>query len=240
MRSLFLAAALAALAPAAHSAGQPFLVMEDDLNGSLLNFFFGGLPSDIYELNVSGTVTNAIGAPSLDGAAFAFETSVGPGDLTATMILGSDSLGPSDIFASTSTVYSFNPFSAAFTPGNIEIPFFVIPPDTTGTPNAADPSLFDFSYGGAFSEYPNRTGEFPEFELVMNIFYDGDLPTKVFDDPVLGPFDYIEGNLNVTRITLGTVGGDPLPPTTVVPVPATLPLALGALGLLAAIRRRDR
>lgn len=237
MRSIFLAACLAATAPAAFAAGQPFLVMEDDLDGSLLNFFIGGLPSDIIELSVEGTVTEAIGAPSLDGAAFTFDTTTFPGDVEATMTLAGDTISGGSIFASTSTLYSFNPFSAAFTPGNIEIPFFIIPPSLNATQNASDPSLSDFTYLGAFSDYPGKTAEFPEFEVVMNIFYDGDIPMKSFDDPVFGPSPYIEGDLNVTKITLGTVGGDPL---AVIPLPATLPLALGALATLGALRRRSK
>lgn len=71
MRTLLAAATatiLTCTAGFAATVGQPFLVIEDDISGSILDNFFGGIPSGIQSVTLSGTVTEAIGATALAGA----------------------------------------------------------------------------------------------------------------------------------------------------------------------------
>lgn len=237
----FFATGLATTLPAM-TVGQPFLTAENDLTGSLLDYFDAGMPSGVKQINVSGTITEEIGAPGLVGKKLAFRSNLSDFTNAAEFTLGSTIIDGFGIFdGSVGTSYDYEPFQSG--PGDLNLTFFVFPPILSDTPNADDPGLFDFVYGGDFSEFPDKIGTaFPEIQLMMSIYLDGPLPTRTFEefDPItnelVDSFDFIEGDLAISRITLGLVGGDPIAP---IPLPAGLPLLLGGLGLLTFLRRRQ-
>ena len=243
-RASFVAVAVAvglSAAPASSATvGQPFLVADGpDASGSILDFFddFTGGPSGVKQVTLAGTITQAFGAPSLAGQPLAFSTDQSPGGASASLTVGSTTIDGFQIFSNSAGSYDYDPFEPG--PGDLNFSFFITPPFTEVGP-FEDPT---FVYGGAFSEYPSRNAEFPEFEVMLSAYLDGPLPTEVFEviDPdtgaVLDSFEYIEGTLPVSRITLGVVGGEPVPDA-VIPLPAGLPLLAGALGLLALVRLR--
>ena len=226
--------ALAALPVHATTVGQPLLVIDaadgGNPTGSLLDFFGPFGPSGQLDASLSGTITEAFGAPSTVGLDFALSTSIVLD--TASLTLGETVIDGFDIFAAT----SFDPLQEG--PGDLNFALFVLPPFTEVPP--FDP-FGTFVYGGDFAEFPSRDGDvvdFPEFELRVSVFLDGPLPTREFVDEGFDPpetFTFVEGPLSISRIEIGTVGGAPLPP---VPLPAGLPLLLGALGAVALVRRR--
>ncbi len=243
MHRLSYAAATAALTAAAlmsHAAparavgvpppgfGQPFLVIDGpDASGSILNFFFGSAPSEAEDLTLSGTITQAIGAPSLVGTSFSLFTS-------EAMDSGAFTLGATvvDEFSLFSGSGFFDPFQAG--PGDLNTSVFIGPP-------FIEPVFGTFEYLADFAEFPDRTALFPEFEVFIAIFLDGPLPTRVFDDPDFGSFSYVEGALPIQRIEISTAGGAPLPPMPPIPLPAAGWMLLGGLAGLArlsALRRR--
>ncbi|GFE48270.1 hypothetical protein So717_00230 [Roseobacter cerasinus] len=241
-RNLILGALLAAPI-AATAAPQPFLEAEQDLSGSLLNFFLGGIPSTLTEITLSSTVSAATNAPGTVGKTLAFKTDTveigGQLFRQAELTLGSTTLLSADIL-SNDPLGDFDPFTAG--PGDLNFPMFIVPP-FTDTPNAADPTLFDFTYGGDFDIYPDRIGvDAPEFEVLLSVYLAGPLPVRTFHqiDPstnqVIDSFDFFEGPLSISRITLGPVGG--LPDIAPIPLPAGLPLMLAAFGCLALLGRR--
>lgn len=226
----------------------PFLSADADLSGSILDFFIGSTPSQsLREVTVSGTITDAVNAPGAIGKTLAFNTRVfdDPGSgllgLTAELTLGGTSFGGGRIISTTpGSEIEFEPFTSG--PGVLNFPMLIIPP-VTDTPNAMDPMLFDFSYGGDFDIFPDRIGAaVPEFEVLLSIFLDGPLPTRLFEevDPdtgaVIDSYRFIGGTLPVSRITLGPVGG--LPDVAPIPLPAGLPLLICALAVLVFPRRR--
>lgn len=228
---LLLASAFAATisAPVSASAiGAPFLTVDssDVSTASILDFFdiFG--PSGVKQITLAGTISSTIGAPSLVGETFDFRTVQGASP-TAELTLGATTISGFDIFdGSTTGSYEFDPFQDG--PGDLNFSVFVIPPLT-------EPVIGTFDYGGDWSEWPDRTAMFPEIEILISVYLNGPLPTRFFDDG-FGGFDYIEGDLSVDRITLGTVGGDRIG---VIPLPAGFPLLMVGLAALAILRRRS-
>ncbi len=220
-----------ALPAAAAEVGQPFLVADSDLTGSILDFFGDYGPTGVDQVSLSGTITSAIGSPTLAGQPLSFATDQGNG--TATLTVGGTTIDEFAIFSSMTGSYDFDPFQEG--PGDLNFALFIEPPFT-------EPEEGTFDYHGAFEDYPTRMAEFPGFEVVLSVYLDGPLPTKLFeatDDEgnVIETFTYVEGPLPVARITLGTVGGAALPAE--VPLPAGLPLLGAGLAGLALLRRRS-
>lgn len=208
--------------------GQPFLIAENDLNGSILDFFQFSAPSGQKELSVSGTVTNAFGADSAIGQGLGLTTSLfGASQLT--------------FFGETLTVEDvsglfFDPLQA--TPGLITFEMLVQLPIAGDIPDPMTPGNFIFNYDAPFDDFDGYSSDFPDPILEMSIYYNGDLPTRIFEEifngAVVDSYPYVEGSLDVTKITLGLVGGDPVPQ---VPLPASGFMLIGAIGLLASRRR---
>lgn len=229
---LALAASVALASPGnAVSVGAPFFEIDgsDVSSASILDFFdiFG--PSGIKEVSLAGTVSSSVGAPSTVGSAFSFSTSVGGGFGTASLTLGATTLSAFEILdASTGpTVQDFDPFQEG--PGDLNFRMLILPP-------FLEPVFGTFQYTGDFADWPDRTADFPEFEVVLSVYLDAPLPTRTFDDG-FSTFDFIEGPLSVDRITFGTVDGEPL--IAPVPIPAGLPLLAGALLGFVVIGRRQ-
>lgn len=214
---------IAALAAPAAGFGQPFLVIDaDDAAGSILNFFGPFGPSDREDLSLSGTITTAIGAPSLVGAAFDFDSSENNEDFTLT--LGSTS--------ATEFFIDLDPFQAG--PGDLNISLAIIPPFNEVDLGGGD---YRFDYLGDFAEFPSQMNGTPEFEVKIAVFLDAALPTKFFDDG-FGGVTYVEGPLGIDRIEFATAGGAPLPAA--VPLPASGLLILAGLGGLTSLRKRRK
>lgn len=205
--------------------GQPILVLDgDDASGSILNFFDFGLPSDLEDLSLSGTITKTFGAPSLVDTNFAFESS-------EAMARGAFTLGNTTLREEDTNLFmgfgNYDPFQSG--PGDLNISVFVLPP-------LVQPNALEFDYIDEFDEFPNRINVVPEFELLISVFLDGPLPMKVLNDPLFGPIEYIEGPLAIDRIEIATAGGAPLAP---VPLPATGFLLFAGLLVTHKLRRRS-
>ena len=239
-----LAAPAVLVAPPAAAApvGPPHLVANGgDVSGSLLDYFseFGG-PSGVKEIDVPGTITKTFGAPSLVGETLSFRSSQPPLASSARLTVGETTLENDEVEDGLGD-YDYDPFVDGL--GDLNVNIFVLPPIVGDGVNADDPTLPDFLYGGAFAEFGPRTAEYPDLELLLSIFVDGPLPTKLFEkrdpdtDELLYSEEYIEGPLPISRLTLGLVGGEPLPVPAPIPLPGGLPLLAGGLGLLA-LRRR--
>lgn len=232
-----------ATATMASTAGQPFLIADDDLNGSVLNYFDVFGPTGVRVLNLSGTITEAIGAPGLVGEGIAFDSGLADFTNEASFTLGTTVSSGFDISNTGPGLYDYDGFVPG--PGDLNLTFLVFP-TFTDQPNASDPTLYDFFYTGDYEDFPDKIGaDFPEIELMMSVYLDGPLPMKTYEetDPVTGnvtfTFDYVEGPLSVERITVGLVGGEPVPSVPPIPLPAGFPLLIGGLGLLVMVRKRS-
>lgn len=222
---------LAVPAPAFALVSQPFLTIDGDgARGGILNYFQFGAPSDVYETTLSGTVTDEIGAPSLVGAGFSL--SVSPIDPSInTLMLGASTLTDFNVFESTDQFY--DPFLNPG-PGDLNLNLS-IEPDFIETPLPGGGT--EFVYQGGFSEFPpkNSAGASdPRFDIQIAIFLNSPVPIKTFfEEDGMGNMipvgEYYEGPLDIDRITISTIGGEPIP---TVPLPAGLPLLAGALGML--------
>lgn len=226
----------------ASTVGQPFLVIEDDLNGSILDFFFGGIPSGLQEVSVSGTVTEAIGAPALVGEAFSFSSSLNFG--AEVSLGGTTGVFAEDFSEATGFTYLYDPFRQTG-PGDINLALGLAPPSTVAYDPISD--TFTETYLNEFAAFGPRTfgasdpgaGFLP---VVMSVFLDAPLPQQLFEEldgagNVISITPYIDGPLSISRITLGTVGG-PAVPVPEVPLPASGLLILAAIGGLAAAGRK--
>jgi len=208
--------------------GQPFLIADGDTAGSILDFFdiFG--PSGVKELSLSGEVTDSVGAPGTIGMDLEFQSSVFGG---STLSLDGSSILVEDLTPGGS--FDFDPFQG--TPGEFTFNMLAMLPVDEFLDDVPNPGDLTFTYDAPWDIFGPYTSDFPELILVMTVFYDGDFPTKIYNDPGFGDIEYVEGAFDVTRITLGLDGGAPLPQ---VPVPASGLLLLGAIGALGARRRR--
>lgn len=244
MRNLFIAALFASAAAApghAATVGMPFLVIDQDLSGNILDHFDGAFPSSVIETSLRGRISQSYGWPAAVGQVVQLNTYA---YAEMQLSIGANT-SPGDFFVTEGNGWGGDfPDGPYFIgsgpgPGDLNYSLTVIP---NYTETELGGGLYEFSYDGIFSAFSGRVAEFPDFELVMSVYLDGPLPTKTFsyqeseDGPILS-FDYVEGPLNISRITLGLVGGEPVP-SAVVPLPAALPLLLGALGGMALIRRR--
>lgn len=231
--------AVTAGAAAAMPVGQPFAVIEG--SGSLLNNFQFGAPSDILSVTLTGTVVDTYGWDAADGLSFAMETN--PVSDSASFTLGTttflDPFGFDDpwLIDGTTGGYPYDAFAGSG-PGDLVLDFLILPDLTNYTDNGTTVTV---EYAEPFAAFGPRTDTLPEFPLQLSIYLNSPLPTKMhqefFEGVLVDEYSYIEGALDIAYMTLGYPGGEPLPP---VPVPAALPLMLGALGMAGLIGRRRR
>lgn len=214
--------------------GQPLIIAEANGSGFILDFFDGTSPTGLKEVSASADVTQQFGVSGYLGQTIDYTMDL---DGNGTLSIGTyelniftwaagyagaqgDSFGPDTPFVdngliSTTFEVQFPILSSMFDPIT-GIEMFTFDPFETGTPiTSAD---------GPFAQ------------IGVNIFYEGTLPTKFFDDPDF-PAIYIEGAFTPSRIEVGLIGGPPVQ-VSPVPLPASLPLAFAALGALGWLRRK--
>lgn len=231
------ASLLGSLPGQAASFGQPFLVAEDGTSGFILDFFQAGQPSGVNEIDVQGTISDAFGAPGLVGQTLEFSSSAFS-DVATLSINGV----PIDVFDFTpGGSFPFNPIQFG-TPGVITFDLFALPPVDEFFLDTPGPGETTYTFNAPYDVFGPVVGE-PAQTLQLNVFFDGELPVQVFqifDDMgnVVDQLGYFDGPLDVTKITLGTEGGESVPAP--IPEPATgLLLLVGSVGL-ATTRRRHR
>ena len=208
--------------------GQPLFIAETDGAGSVLDIFDGLAPSGLKEVDASAVITEEFGASGFVGTAIDYSMDINGngalsvGDLELDIITWTDGFAGAfgDTFADTGLI------STTFL---VEFPVVSFEQDpVTGD----DVFMVDLDPFG--TNLLVETRDAPYVEIGINIFYQGALPTRLFDDGVsLTP--YIEGAFAPTRIEVGLIGGVPLAP---VPLPAGGLLLLGGLIGVARLRRR--
>lgn len=201
---------------------------------SITNWFWAGLPSDIYTISYSGAVATSLGAPELVGQPLTLYYS--NGGTTAEIGPMSLEIGGTEI---------------ALDAGSDPFTMIVLPP-------YLEPEPGTFTYPGIFAGFGPRSTPFPDFTLAFDL--GAALPVKTgflycsaddsfceFSDiaglveiggiPVGVEYgiDYVEGVLGDTAISFATEGGAPLPP---VPLPAAGLLLAGGIAALGTLRRR--
>lgn len=238
--ALIIASATSSFAGPTDPVGQPFAIITPNGTNSILDNFDGLAPSGVKSVTLNGTVTETFGWDAALGADFSFTS--GAYYTPTTLEIGGESYSydPSlpggflqEIF--TTGAYDFDPFSGDG-PGSMVFNFMIAPGFTD---TFLDPE-YEFNYTGIFADFGPRIAEFPEFGLQLSVYVSGMFPVQPFDPTSIGdpfaPTEYVEGTLNVDYMTLGLIGGTPLP---TVPLPAGLPLILTALGGLAWMRRKQ-
>lgn len=225
-----LAASLFLAAPSfASTIGQPLLVIEDDLAGSTIDFFSGGVPSGTNEVSFSGTVSSSFGAPDLIGASFSFETSLSGffddgmtmalnGEVVQGPLLGRDAV-----------------FFSSFGVDRLLYELTTTPPLAGTLTDPLTPGLSTFLYAGAYAAFGPNLAASPELTFGIEVILDGPLDVRPFE---LAPGDiigFVDGPVSVARINVGIIGGPPVPP---IPLPAGGLLLLTALGGIAVFKRR--
>lgn len=234
LKTLLIAAGFACASATAGSSatiGQPLFIAEDDGRGSILDFFQMLFPSGLKEVTASATVTQQFGSTGFLGSTIDYSMDInGNGTL---------SLGTFDFDIFTWTAGFAGAFGEDFADtGLISTTFLVEFPVVNFT---TDPVSGDDIY--TLDLDPFGTGllidtlDTPEVEIGVNIFYDGALPTKLFDDGFGILAEYIEGPFTPSRIEVGLVGGVPVAP---VPLPATGLLLLMGLGGMGVVRRQRK
>lgn len=230
-RSIFIAASLTAIStPASFGTilGQPLLVAEANTDGGVLDFFDVFGPSGLKNVDASATITSTVGSDNLIGEEI--EIFAGPFS-DATLTIGG--IAPVSLFPIGGFFDSFT--LDDFQDGVISLEYgLAFDLDFSTDPVTGDDIFTFLDPFGAFSPEPGVG--FPEITVGVNIYYNGDLPTRFFDDG-FGGFDYVEGTLDVDRIELGVIGG-PAVPVSTVPLPATLPLALFGFGMFGLVCRK--
>ena len=228
---LAIAAAIGLAIPSsAATIGQPFLVIDaaegGAPTGSILDNFEFNQPSGFRSLTLAGTVTRAVGIAGAMGKEFRFDD----GDVglrTAPEVTLGDYSAPG-AGRSTTLYDGFDAFSRT-----LRIDYTI----ELFEDFSVDPSGFS----GLLSAFAPSSTATSGPELAISVFLDTPPPVRTLlsDDPSLdgSPFEipYVEGSLDIDRIEIGTVGGAAIPP---IPLPAGLPLLLGAVGVLAVARRR--
>ena len=227
MRFLAFTLSVALTAPAASQAATSFLEIDPSTaTNSILNFFQSGEPSDLGELTLGGTITEAAGAPSLLGQDFRFEF---PLLDTTTLQLGGYAF---DAYAG--DFFDLNALSGSTIELATQVTF-----DPVGFVDLPG-GLYEFTLPEPFDAISSIVGTDPVLDIVITAYLTGPFPTKEFQPfPDEAPevlYTYIEGALPLDRITLDVVGYTP--PMTAVPLPAGAPLLLLAVGALALRRKR--
>ena len=237
-------------APQAATVGQPFLVIEDNLSGHLLNNFTSVgadfIPTDVFNATLAGTITGGVGAPELVGTSFSLETVLG--DIVRPenfFTLGGATVNIDDANVAGVGVPGccFDPFQNTG-PGDLNFQILAFAGGTT----TFDPvtGLYTRVFDDEFAAFGPRTSldRFGfDLELVISIYLNAPLPINFFESADLDGVSivdvpYIKGDLSISRITIGTVGGPEIP-LPVVPLPASGLLILAGLGAIGAVRRRS-
>lgn len=234
LKALALSTGLAVAAASSGSAatiGQPLFIAEAGASGFVLDFFQGGFPSGLKEVNATATITQQFGAVGFIGGAIRYSMDLGGN--------GTLSVGALDLDIITFTAGFAGAFGDDFADtGLITTTFLVEFPviSTSSEPGSGrDIFLLNLDPFGTGLEI-ERFDE-PYVEIGVNIFYDGPLPVKLFNDGAGTLANYIEGSFTPTRIEVGLVGG---PPVATVPLPAGgLLLLTGLLGFAGLRRQRN-
>lgn len=208
--------------------GQPLFVAEADGTGFVLDFFDGVAPSGIKEVDASATITQEFGADGFVGGTIDYSMdingngSLSVGDLVLNIVTWTDGFagGLGDTFEDTGLITTT--FLVEFPVVGIELD-----PITGEEIFIADLDPFG-------TDLLIETRDAPFFEIGINIFYEGPLPTLFFENEVFAT-EYIEGDFTPTRIEVGLIGGVPVAP---VPLPAGGLLLLSGLIGVARLRRR--
>lgn len=224
--------ALACASPSyAVTLGQPLFVAEADGTGSVLDFFMGGAPSGLKEVDASATITQEFGADGFVGQSIDYSMNL---DGEGTLSVGDLDL---DIFTWTAGFAGavgeeFADTGLITTTFLVEFPVvsFAVDPGTGETVFTLDLDPF----GTDLLVESREDGPF--VEIGVNIFYDGALPTRNFVSP-FGVEEFIEGQFAVSRIEVGLIGGEPVAP---VPLPAGGLLLLTGLIGAARFARKPR
>ncbi len=223
----FALATLTALPAAAETVGQPFLVMEEGLSGSTFNYFQDSFPGPSGLNDLKGIVTQEFGAPGSLGKAFS-------------LTIGFDE-GPSD-----DNLLKFGDATLGFyndEPAQFDLHDYLkqVGPKELMLSLVFYPAFENDTLPGDLAIFPVAPGwnDNPQYQL--SILLNTPAATKIFEDTdgegnVVDTFEYLEGPLDIRRITLGRIGGEPLPPPAVVPLPASVPLLGAALAVLFGLR----
>lgn len=220
--------------------GQPLLVIEDNISVFLLNDFGSdGIPDDFFEVSANGDISSVVGGnPALVGQGFSFQTRLNFDDQ---LTLGPQT--PIFNFMSGFDRFLLTDLQADAADGVLSFEYETYFDTALGTPHPTDPALTEFEFLAPFAEFgPIATGASPDQVLLtlgIDIHLDSPLPTRtqmIDIGPPFGVVDltFVEGQLDVSKIVVGKVGGPPAP--AVVPLPGTLPIMLGGLAALAFVR----
>lgn len=189
-------------------------------------------PTGTVSIGGSGVFASQVGGGDLVGDSFSFSTIADLSGFTAAP--GAPSIAFDGVGA---IVLSGRPFVEQ-SPGALFMTFPVF--FDVAHSFIEDELVENFTFEAPFEGYSGPDNDHV-IELLVTIAYAGDLPTKTFLDPATGEaIFYVEGTLSNATFEFSRLDGAPNLMVSSVPLPATLPLALGALGLLAAVARRRR
>lgn len=197
---------------------------------TLTNYFGPFLePTDTVSINASGVFAAQQGGGDLVGDAFTLQTlaELGPGGTAAPD-------APAITFDGAGMNFFIDRPIVTQAPGEIAMMFPVFFPVASSFTGGGGVEVFRFD--APFEGYDGPDGD-AVVELLVTILYAGDLPTKSFTNVFGDTYDYVEGVLSGATIVFSRLDG---PPAAAVPLPAALPLTLGAFGLLFAVGRRRR